>query len=252
MGLVAAEIRKYTTVRTTWVLTGIGWVLVALSTGFLLFAREMSGPFTGSAEQVAAAIDQIGSNSIIVLVVALLAMTTEFRHGTVGRTFQITPSRSRVLAAKLTAGAVYAVAFFASSLAIVAPALAIGAATNDVTVSLGPEVWTALWHGPLGLVLTAALGVALGALLRSQVVAITLALVWLFVGEQLINAFFPEYARWLPFQALNAVFLNEETLANLPEGVIAPLDPVVGLSVFVGYVAVAGLAALVLLRTRDV
>jgi ABC-2 type transport system permease protein len=185
-------------------------------------------------------------------VVALLAMTTEFRHGTVGRTFQITPSRTRVLTAKLASGGAYALAFFVSSLVIVVPFLLLGAAINDVTLSVGPEVWTALWHGPVGLVLTAAFGVAIGALIRSQVVAITLALVWLFVGEQLVNAFFPEYARWLPFQALNAVFLNDETLANLPEGVIAPLDPAVALSVFVGYVVVAGLAALVLLRTRDV
>ena len=32
-----------------------------------------------------------------VLVIGLLAMTTEFRHGTIGRTLQFTPSRTRVV-----------------------------------------------------------------------------------------------------------------------------------------------------------
>jgi ABC-2 type transport system permease protein len=250
--LLAAEVRKLWTVRTTWILTGIGLVLVALSTSTLVFSELMAGPFTGSAEQVAAAVDQIGSNAIIVLVVALLAMTTEFRHGTIGRTLQLTPSRTRVLAAKLGVGVVYATAFFVVSLVVVAALLLFGSVTRDAGLQIGGEVGRSLWQGLVGLALNAILGVAVGALVRSQVVAITVLLVWLFVVENLVAALWPEIGRWMPFQALNALFLSDEVLANVPEGMVTPLEPTLALVTFLGYVVVASVIAVMLLRVRDV
>jgi ABC-2 type transport system permease protein len=251
-GLVAAEIRKLRTVRTTWVLTALGWGLVVLSSAVFLFAEQLSGPFTGTDAEVAAAVDQIGGNAVIILIVAILLVTTEFRHGTIGRTFQLTPSRTRVLTAKMVTGAIYATAFFASSLVLVAAAIALAGAVNDVTPQVGSETLTAVWQGPVGLALNAILGVAIGALLRSQVVTISLALVWLFVAEQLINGLLPSVGRWLPFQALNAMFLSDEVLAAAPEGRLMPLDPPIALAVFLAYVLFAVVAAGVLLRTRDV
>jgi ABC-2 type transport system permease protein len=252
MSLLAAEVRKLRTVRTTWILTVLGLVLVALTTGTLVFSDLVVGPFTGSSAQVAAAVDQIGSNAIIVLVVGLLAMTTEFRHGTIGRTLQLTPSRTRVLVSKLSIGVVYAVAFFVASLVVVAVMLAIAAVTQDVSLQVGGEVGTALWQGLVGLSLNGIFGVAVGALIRSQVVAITLLLVWLFVVENLFAALWPEIARWLPFQALNALFLSEEVLANVPDGMAAPLEPTLALTVFLAYVLVAAGTAGTLMRVRDV
>jgi ABC-2 type transport system permease protein len=252
MSLLVAEVRKLRTVRTTWVLTAIGLGLVALSTGTLVFSQLMVGPFTGSSEQVAAAVDQIGSNAIIVLVVALLAMTTEFRHGTIGRTLQLTPSRTRVLGSKLAVGVVYAVVFFLASLVVVGVLLLLGSVTQDASLQVGGEVGRSLWQGLVGLALNGIFGVAVGALIRSQVVAITLLLVWLFVVENLFAALWPGIARWLPFQALNALFLSEEVLANVPEGMVAPLEPTLALAVFLGYVLVASATAGTLMRVRDV
>jgi ABC-2 type transport system permease protein len=252
MSLLVAEVRKLRTVRTTWVLTLIGLVLVALATGTLVFSELMAGPFTGSVDQVAAAVDQIGSNAIIVLVVALLAITTEFRHGTIGRSLQLTPSRTQLLVGKLGVGAVYALAFFVLSLVVVGVLLLVGTVVNDVELSFGPEVSRSLWQGAVGLTLNALFGVAVGALIRSQVVAITLLLVWLFVVENLFAALWPEIARWLPFQALNALFLSDEVMASVPEGFAAPLEPAVALVTFLGYVLVATVVAGVLLRVRDV
>lgn len=252
MRLLAAELRKWWTVRTTWVLTLLGWALVALTTAAGLFSELAGTPFTGSDPEVAQAVGQIGANAMIVLVVALLAMTTEFRHGTIGRTFQITPSRTRVLAAKLTAGVVYALAFFLTSLVVVAALVLLAAAVHGGGVAVGGETATALWQGPLGLALNAVLGVAVGALIRSQVVAITLTLVWLFIVENLVTALRPAVGRWLPFQALNALFLPQEALQAAPEGAVLPLAPASALAAFLAYVAVATAAAAVLLRTRDV
>jgi ABC-2 type transport system permease protein len=247
-----AEVRKLWTVRTTWVLTLLGWGLVALSSSVTVFGTLVGPPFDGSDAQVGNAVDQVGGSAMIVLIVALLAMTTEFRHGTIGRTLQVEPSRTRMLLAKLAVGATYALAYFATSLLVVGAVLAIAAVVQGVPLSAGSATLTALWQGPVGLVLNAVLGVALGALIRSQVVAIALTLVWLFLVESLVAALLPDVARWLPFQALNALFTSPEAAAAAPGGAAAFLDPAAGLAVFLGYVLAAAAGAVVLLRTRDV
>ena len=249
-GLLAAEVRKLSTARTTWILTAIGAVFAGVGAGFFLFEEEFSGPFTGSDPQVAAAIDQVGGMSVIVLVVGVLSLTTEFRHATIGRTLQITPSRTRVLAAKLAVGAVYGLVYFVAALAVVAVLIAIAASGTDL--QFGSAVRDALWQGPVGLALTAVFGVAVGALLRSQVVAITVSLVYVMLVETLVNQFAPSVARWLPFQALNALFLSEEAMGQMPEGMVSPLAPATALGVFVAYVVVFSTAAVVLMRVRDV
>jgi ABC-2 type transport system permease protein len=260
MGTFRSELRKLTTVRTTTVLTLAGWALVVLGGAFLIFSAvddetgmpSFGAAFTGSAAEVAGVIDQVGGSSIIVLVVGLLIVTTEVRHQTIGRTLQLTPSRTRVLLAKLAGGVAYAAAFFVGGLVIVGLLLAIGAAAEGVGLSYGPEVTTALWHGLVGLGLTAVLGVSVGALLRSQVVAITLSLVWVFIVENLVRGFWPSVGKWLPFQAQQAVFLSEEVREAAPPGALNLLDPAVGLAVFLGYVVLFTAAAALLLRYRDV
>lgn len=251
-GLVAGEVRKLLTVRTTWVLTVLGWALVALSTSVFVFGEQFTGPFSGTDDQVAAAIQQIGANAMIVLIVAILLVTTEFRHGTMGRTLQLTPSRTRVLIAKLLTGAIYAVAFFVVSVVVVAVIVVIGASAQGVSLWVGPDTMASLWQGPIALVLNAALGVAVGALLRSQVVTITVALLWFFVAENLVNALLPEVGRWLPFQLLNSLFLSDQVRAGAPDGMLLPPEPAVALVAFLGYVLLATAAAATLLRTRDV
>ncbi|MFP4636086.1 MAG: ABC transporter permease [Nitriliruptoraceae bacterium] len=252
MGLLAAELRKLTTVRTTWVITLLGAVFAAFGAGFFLFETELSGPFTGADGQIAAAIENVGSMSPVVVVVGLLAMTTEFRHGTAGRTFQLTPSRTRVMLAKLVIGALYGVAFAVFGTVLVAVVVAVAALGIDDALDIGPDTVAAVWQAPVGLGLATVLGVSIGALLRNQVVAVTVTLVYLFLGEQLFNQFFPELARWLPFQALQALYTSEETLAAMPEGMIQPLDAPVALAVFLAYVAVATIGATILLRYRDI
>lgn len=251
MNLFAAELRKLRTVPTTWVVSGIGWALVVLSVLLPYIVPGFGDQFTGSASQVAGAIDAIGGNSIIPLVVGVLVITTEFRHGTIGRTLQLVPSRLTVLGWKLAAGAAYAVLFTLVSLVLTAILVGIFAAVEGVGLSWGAEGWTALWQVFVGMVAPALLGVAIGALLRSQVMAITLVLVWVFVVESLIMGLRPSVGAWLPFQALNSVFLTEETRAQMPPN-FEFIEPGVALAAFLGYVVVFTAAAVVLMRKRDV
>lgn len=248
IGLIRSEIRKLTTVWTTWILTAVGVLFAVIGAAFFVFESEFSGEFTGTDAQVAAVIDQVGGASAFVLVIAILLVTTEFRHGTIGRTLQLEPSRTRMLLSKLTIGVLYSLVFAVIGTAVVL----LLALASGVGLTFGDETLTALWNGPVGLALTAMLGIGLGALLRSQVVAVTLSLVWIFLVENLVNQFFPEIARWLPFQALNALFLSDELMASMPEGMVQPLEPTAALLVFVGYVVLTVVPAVLLLRYRDV
>jgi ABC-type transport system involved in multi-copper enzyme maturation permease subunit len=248
MSLAIAETRKLTTVWTTTVITLVGLLLVLFGAAFFVFESEFSGEFLGTDGQVAAAIDQIGGMSVIALIVGLLSVTTEFRHETIGRTLQLTPSRTRVVVTKMMVGALYGVVFFALGLVVVGAILLLSGTELD----LGEAVVAALWQGPVGLALMAVFGVAVGALLRSQVVAVALMLIYVFIIESLVMQFLPDIGRWLPFQALNALFLSEELTAGMGVDAAAPLAPMVGLAVFVAYFVVAATAAIVLMRVRDV
>ncbi len=248
MSLAIAETRKLTTVWTTTIITLVGLLLVLFGAAFFVFESEFSGEFLGTDSQVAAAIDQIGGMSVIALIVGLLSVTTEFRHETIGRTLQLTPSRTRVVVTKMVVGALYGVVFFVLGLVVVGAILLLSGTELD----LGEAVVAALWQGPVGLALMAVFGVAVGALLRSQVVAVALMLIYVFVIESLVMQFLPNVGRWLPFQALNAMFLSEELTAGMGVESAAPLAPMVGLAVFVAYFVVAATAAIVLMRVRDV
>lgn len=248
MGLVRSEIRKLTTVVTTWVLTGVGMLLVLLTAAIFTFTGEA---FDGSDAHIALAVDQVGANSIIVLVVGLLLMTTEFRHGTVGRTLQITPARLQVIGAKLLAGGLYGLAFMVAGLVVVVGVLIVAALVGSTGIALGSDTLGAVWQGAAGLVLTALLGVAVGALIRSQVVALTLMLVWVFIVESLVGVAAPSVGKWLPFSALDAVFATDPSGQAAQAG-LQRLDPALGLVMFLAYVVVAAGAAAALMRTRDV
>ena len=254
MGLLSSEVTKVTSTITIWVLTAIGVGLAVLGTVLTLVLPEAAGfgAFTGADEQLAGFVDQVGGASVIVLVVALLAMTTEFRHGTIGRTLQITPSRTKLLVAKMAAATLYALAFLVISLVVVGAIVAIGAAVDGVSLQIGSQTGIAVWYGLVGLTLTAWFGVALGALLRSQVVALTLTLVWIFVVEQVVFGIAPSVGRWLPFNALNAVFISNDMGQAMAAMTLPFLEPMAGLFVFLGYVGAASVAAVILLRVRDV
>jgi ABC-2 type transport system permease protein len=252
MNSLHAELRKMWTVRTTWIITGFGWALVALVTAAASFSTLVGEAFTGTDEQVAAAVDQLGSTAIIVLIVALLAMTTEFRYGTIGRTLQIVPSRTRVLLAKLGAGSIYALLYFVTSLLLVGVLLALASVVHGVPLSVGALTVAALWQAPVALLLNAVLGVAVGALLRSQVVAITAVLLWFFVAENIIATLLPAAGRWLPFQSLNSLFIGEEAREAATEAGVVLLSTPAALALFLTYVMAASLAAVTLLRIRDV
>lgn len=92
------------------------------------------------------------------------------------------------------------------------------------------------------------IGLAVGALLRNQIVAVVAALVWLLVAEQLLLDALPGVGRWTPGGATYG--LLQLGPAATRRGTL--LDAPVGGLLLVGYTAAAVALALVVAPRRDV
>jgi hypothetical protein len=143
--------------------------------------------------------------------VGLLAVTNEFRYGTIRPTLLFEPRRRVVLAAKLAAGALMGISL---AVACVAVSFAAGLAllsARDLDIALTRTNTLVLVFGTIAAsALTAMLGVSLGALIRNQVAAIGALAVYSLVVDVLLFTTVPSVGRFLPGEAANS-------LSGLPE-----------------------------------
>jgi ABC-2 type transport system permease protein len=105
------------------------------------------------------------------------------------------------------------------------------------------SVWLTLAGALVYNALFAVIGVALGALVRNQVLAVAVALAWFAVVEHTLVNLAPDVARWLPVAAGQAIVRTP--LEDL-------LSPGVGAGVLAAYACAIGLAGLRLVAARDV
>lgn len=124
-------------------------------------------------------------SGLLMLILGVVAGAGEYRHGTIASTLLVTPDRLRAVAAQTLAVAALVAAIGVPWLSAKdAPMLSTG---ELLGMFLGCALYTAL---------AAALGVALGALMRNQVAAVVLVLVFLFVIDPVITAVAEGYAKF--------------------------------------------------------
>ena len=139
------------------------------------------------------------SAALFAALIGVMAITSEFRHGTIRPTFVFTPRRSRVVLAKVVASLVMGVAF---GLMAIALSFGIGYAILSIrgipfaldtghvfALFLGTPAITAAW---------AALGVGLGAIVRNQVGAVIGLIAWAMVVDNLIVSLVPSVGAYTP------------------------------------------------------
>jgi ABC-2 type transport system permease protein len=202
--LIRAELLKLRTTRMFWgnVVAAIAFVPVAVALAIFNTAVHPLNSHAGVRNVMSAA----SSGALIFFVIGILMTAGEFRHMTATSTFLVTPNRKRVVAAKLAAasitGVTVAVATSMLTLAIAVPWLA----AKDIPVSSfkGDVVLGVL--GALAVTtLSSLVGVSVGALVRNQTVAVTVALTWSQVVDGLLIGFAPGIGRWLPGGAAAAL-----------------------------------------------
>jgi ABC-type transport system involved in multi-copper enzyme maturation permease subunit len=133
--------------------------------------------------------------SVLLPVVGILLVSSEWSQRTAPITFALVPQRGRILAAKIAASVVLSIVAFAFCLAVAAVGTAIAAPGLDDTWSLSAGL---LGQSALSLATGMITGIAFGAALLSSAPAIVLSFVlplgWAAVGS--IHALEPA-ARWL-------------------------------------------------------
>jgi hypothetical protein len=234
VSLLRSEWIKLRTTRTTWVMIGAGLLIEALFAGLYvgLASRSDIGDFDGVATGT-------GMLLVLMLVLGVLIVTTEFRHGTASSTFLASPRRYPVLAAKLGV------------------ALGVGALAGLAFVVVNGGLALPLFHGRKGYLpptshivgiysgvmasMALVCGFGVGSIVRNQVGAIIAAIAFFFVISPLPELLPGSIGDYFPAQAIGSLQGNAEGLSQVPGGLV--------LAAWV--VALAAVGALLIYR-RDV
>jgi len=206
-----AEWIKLRTARMPWGLFAAGvllTVLVLLLVGFTAGTRQ--GKATLPSLGTLAGQGQLFTSTqfalLLSLVLGVLVAAGEFRHGTATPTALATPRRVQVLAAKEVAGFGLGLAFgLAAAATTVGLGMAFIATKGDAVLIPTSTILRDSAGAVLGGGLLGAAGVATGSLIRSQIGAIVIALVWCLGVEASLSAVVPACAPYLPYTAVLAL-----------------------------------------------
>lgn len=195
MGLVAAERIKLTSTRSPW---WCGVLILVLGFGFgaVTAALSHNTDLTEASQDAFVLTPDLAINGVsgfgvmIVMIMAALAMTTEYRFGIIHTTFQAMPNRTRVIAVKsavlaLVSAVVVAIASFGAFFL----ARAIAGTGPAVELQLDADAWRAVYGVVIYAALAAVVAVSIGTLIRQSAAAIALLVLWPLIIEQLFLLF---------------------------------------------------------------
>jgi len=284
-----AEMLKLRTTRATWVIGGVALAGMLLVQGFLVALPRVLGsleslggtsglpadvaPDLGALADPATAAFQrtvldvlatggggggsTGITAICMLLLGVLAVTTDFRTGGIVPTALVQPSRLRILAGKAGATATVALVVGAVLAVVSAAGLLVALATTPgagLALSAG-EVLGVWGRGLAVLVLLAWFGLAVGTLVRHQVAAIV-AVTALAILEPLVQSVVTllsggqsAAASWLPL-GLGSLATTGQGAAELLGG-SAPFGAAVALAGLAAWVVVLAAGGAVSFRRRD-
>lgn len=246
--LVRAEFLK---VRTTQVWF---WLLLAAVAVAALF---VIGPFASgdirTNDDVADVFRAGSTGYVVVFVLGALGVTTEFRYQTITPTLLATPSRWAVVSAKMITygllGAAYALVCLVVQLAIAVPWLATKK-NLDVSWTSGkvPEALAAVF---LVVALFGIVGMGIGALLRNQVVAVSVGVIFLLVLQGIISVIPKVHViyPYLPGGAANAIL--QTNTDQVPNG-LELLSPAAGVLVLLLWAFVPAILGAAITMNRDI
>jgi ABC-2 type transport system permease protein len=182
--------------------------------------------------------------SLFAGLIGVMAITSEFRHGSIRSTFVVTPHRTRVVAAKVLSSLLMGVLFglaaiglsFGLGYAILAARdIPLALSTSEVLwLVIGTPVMTASW---------AALGVGFGAVIRNQVFAVIGLIVWTMVIDNLLIGLVPSIGGYTLMGVSGAI-------TSYPADYV--LSAGAGALLLLGYVVTFIAAGVLLVARRDV
>ncbi len=218
MAVLSAERIKITTTKSPlW----CSVIIVVLALGFAAIMGTVAKSALSSDAQGAPELDTAlatagisGFGIMVLMIMAALAITSEYRFGTIRTTFQAVPNRASVLAAKAGLIGVFG-AVLTFVLAFGAYAVAKVLAGSDAGVGLtlsSSSDWRAMYGIPIYAFFCVVLAVGVGAIIRQSAGAIALLLLWPLLIESLFSLFGNFGQKIMPFLPFNNAnhFLSPE------------------------------------------
>ena len=199
-----SELRKMRSTRTNVGLL-IGMVALLLLTVLLNGLVPAKDELFSDARQYAF-LSAGTAGALFASMVGVMAITSEYRHGTIRSTFVVMPRRYRVVLAKVMASVLMGAAF---GLVAIGLSFGIGYAIlrgrgiefaltqSDVLwLVLGTPAMTAAW---------AVIGLGFGAIVRNQVLAVIGLIVWAMLVDGLLRGLVPSVGAYTPSGASAAI-----------------------------------------------
>lgn len=209
--LLKSEFFKLRTLRLNYILLIIGVVFVVVIVGLIAIFADVDGSTFTPSSDIA---QIIGVTAILpgllISVIGVLAISSEFAHGTIRPTLVATPSRPKVFVAKALVLVVFA---FVSALVIGLVGYLVGFALLSLRGANGLSLFdrdgtlSVLLVGlPVLFVLLVLFGYGLGLLIRNSPAAVSLAILWPILIETILAgslavAGVENAGRFLPYQS---------------------------------------------------
>ena len=199
MSTFTSERLKLTSTRSTvWLAVSlIGIVTLAAVVHILGFDAAM----VDDASEQRSILTDIGVSMGLVFaaISGSLAITSEFRHGTIGPTLLKHPDRAGLLTAKLATQSVIGAALAVTATAYAVGLTAVFLGARGLTLELdGDQIARLVIGASLGGAGFAVAGLAIGVIVRNQVPVVVGLLIWTLFIENLLRAGAPSIARFAP------------------------------------------------------
>jgi ABC-2 type transport system permease protein len=251
VGLIRAEFRKLLTTQVWF------WMLltsVALTT--LGVVGQIAGTKLDSELQLHVHDVLISAAAaftyVPLFVLGVLAVTTEYRYQTITPTVLATPSRSTLITAKLITylllGAAYALICLVVEVAIALPWLS----SRHITVTLSDQKG-ALLSVFVVLALFALVGLGVGALLKNQMVAVSVGVIFILILDRLL-LLIPGVKYVYPYMLSGAVgdIVEQANSENCVINNVHLLSPAGGVTVLVVWALLTAVVGAGITMTRDI
>ncbi|WP_026421729.1 ABC transporter permease [Actinokineospora inagensis] len=253
MTLLAVERMKLLTTRSPWWCALLALVLTIGFSALMAGTSDAADPMNISATQFG-----YGFGLVVIMVMAALAVTTEYRFSTIRATFLAVPRRPSPLVAKATVVALLA--------GVVGEAAAFGSwgiaklikPTSDLAINSSYD-WRAIAGVGLVYAVAAVIAVAVGLMLRHSAGAIAVLMIWTQLAEplvQLIPKVGDKIHKWLPFNVANKFITGNpdpsaRDVLHGPPPSDAVLAPWPAIAAFAAFAVVLFAVAVTVANRRD-
>ncbi|MEN3266246.1 hypothetical protein [Pseudonocardia sp.] len=213
--ITAVELRKMLDTRSGfWLIASLAITAVLATGGVILFAPDDQLTYSTFATAIRFPV------VVILPLIAILAVTSEWSQRTGLTTFTLIPHRNRIIAAKAISSVTIAIAAMALTFAVGALGNLLGAAVTGTNLVWDVTITQCLYY-VLGMVLSLLIGFMLGVLIRASTGAIVAYFVYTFLVPTVFGLlatsqqWFHDLQPWIDIQfAQSGLFVFDKALTG--------------------------------------